>query len=228
MVSQHKVDGLLCIVGDLAQAKARWISRDSIAWNLDNVSGYTPYLYYSPTGLTMNNGQITGGTEIPLIFSGTIGSGTANDQKLAYLSYLSGWDRLDTGNLSRADLETYLTGALAIGIKNSAGDLVDATSIQLAGVLDDLYTYPGDDLGLTFNGTVPTLTLWAPTAQSVNVHVYQNSIGSTEVPGSPVAMTKLMNGSEWTGVWTVTGTTDWYEKIRPVQFNVPLPLDGGI
>ena len=46
-----------------------------------------------------------------------------------------------------------------------------ATGLQIPGVLDDLYAYDGD-LGVTWDGDVPTMRLWAPTADSVNLHVF--------------------------------------------------------
>ncbi len=75
--------------------------------------------------------------------------------------------KLDAADL--AMVPEILKGQIAVSVADSAGDPVDATGIQIPGVLDDLYAYDGD-LGPIFNGGAPTLKLWAPTAQNVTLH----------------------------------------------------------
>ena len=64
-----------------------------------------------------------------------------------------------------AEVPAALKGQLAVQAKAGDGTLIDATSLQIQGVLDDLYTYQGP-LGATFAGGTPTLRVWAPTAVS--------------------------------------------------------------
>ncbi len=45
--------------------------------------------------------------------------------------------------------------------------MLAATGVQTAGVLDDLYDARTAHLGPVFRDGVPTLSVWAPTAQSV-------------------------------------------------------------
>ena len=208
----NKTDALINAgaVGDLRAAKARWISRDSLVWDVPKTEGLTPYLYVDPDGaLTLENGVISmssNGKEIPLTFNGAVGENdTANDQKLAYLPYLKGRARIAT---TEVDAAAALTGAIAVALKTQEGKLADATSIQTAGILDDLYAYSGE-LGVAFADGAPTLSVWAPTAQSVKAHVYADSTSDKELDGSPFEMTKLMDGDKWTGVWQAVGTADW-------------------
>ncbi len=196
--------------GNLRMAKTRWISRDSLVWELPNTEGVTPYLYVDPDGaLTLKNGVITmgaNGKEFPLTFDGVVGENdSANDRKLAYLPYLKGRARIATTDV---DAAAALTGAMAVALKTQDGKLADATSIQTAGILDDLYAYQGD-LGVVFADGTPTLKVWAPTAQAVKLHVYADSASDNELDGSPFEMAKLMDGDKWTGVWQAVGTPEW-------------------
>ncbi len=58
---------------------------------------------------------------------------------------------------------------LAMVARDEQGKVVDATGVQIPGVLDALYNYTGP-LGITFDGDIPTMRLWAPTARSVTLH----------------------------------------------------------
>ena len=208
-------------VGDLRLAKARWISRDSLVWELPKTEGLTPYLYVDPDGaLTLENGVITmslNGKEIPLAFNGAVGENdTANDQKLAYLPYLKGRARIATSDV---DAAAALTGAMAVALKTQDGKLADATSIQTAGILDDLYAYQGD-LGVVFADGTPMLKIWAPTAQALKLHVYADSTSDSELDGSPFDMTKLMDGDRWTGVWQAVGAPEWKNAFYRYEVKV--------
>jgi hypothetical protein len=54
---------------------------------------------------------------------------------------------------------------------------------EIPGVLDDLYFYEGP-LGATFVGQVPTITVWAPTAQSVNLVRFDATLLGSDTAGS--------------------------------------------
>lgn len=215
-------------------AKARMISRNSIAWKLGDMTGNTAKLYYHPTGgIAITNDVIVpeGGTSFPLRFEGTIGeTKTPNDNKLAYIAYLHNWARLALPNFAEStiDLPTLLQGQLVVGIKNAQGQLIEATAVQTAGVLDDLYAYSGR-LGTVFYKTEVTLRLWAPTAKSVLLHLYQNSNASSEVIKSPFAMNRLMEGDQWTGVWEYTASqSELNEAYYLYELSVYVPSMGMI
>ncbi|MFP5287916.1 MAG: pullulanase-type alpha-1,6-glucosidase, partial [Thermoanaerobaculia bacterium] len=92
---------------------------------------------------------------------------------------------------------------LAVSARAGDGTLVDATGLQIQGVLDDLYTYDGP-LGITFEPGAQTLRVWAPTARSVKAVVFPD----VEQP---------MTFDPATGVWSATGS--WYgrEYLYEVQ-----------
>ena len=65
------------------------------------------------------------------------------------------------------------------------------------------YTYEGSDLGATWSAESTTFRVWAPTADSVWVNLYQSGTASTEDLLEQVEMTPDVNGT-----WVVTVTGD--------------------
>ena len=61
------------------------------------------------------------------------------------------------------------------------------------------YTYTGDDLGLTYTESASTFKVWAPTADSVKVNLYESGTAGTNDSLGVYDMTK---GAK--GVWSVT------------------------
>ena len=76
-----------------------------------------------------------------------------------------------------------------------------ATGVQIPGVLDDVYANDAA-LGPTFSVGLPTLRVWAPTAHSVKLRLYDSPTGDAY---STVPMTR----NDATGVWSATGPRDW-------------------
>ncbi len=192
---------------DLTSARARWISHDSIIWNVQIPSGAMPILYYHPNrAISINNGNIVlaeGGREIPLEVKGVVGENDSQaDQKLVYLNAFNGRTRICTSEVS--DIRSLLQGALLIAIKNAENVIIDATTIQMAGVLDDLFAYDGI-LGVSFCNNRPMLSVWAPTATAVSVLLYNDGINENQIQGSPIQLLQVMSAiNEWTGVWQIT------------------------
>ena len=169
------------------KAQAFWVTRDTIAWNPANPedtgadqADRTVTLHYGP------------GIDIPLTWD-PAGLPAAVLEKLPHLSGYQAFkipaDRLD-------EAPEALRGQLAVSAKTGDGTLVDATSLQIQGVLDDLYTYEGP-LGATFQAGMTTLRVWAPTAKSVKLVVFPD----VEQP---------MTFDPATGVWSATGS--WYGR----------------
>src|SRR5437763_612216 len=89
--------------------------------------------------------------------------------------------------------------------------LVDATGLQIPGVLDSLCTYSGK-LGAVVSASDPgdpaggmQFRLWAPTAKSVNLYVYDS-------PTSPPSKFVPMSWNSDTCVWTADGNSSWANR----------------
>ena len=193
--------------GNLNKAQAQWITRDTIAWKIAPVAGGTVALHYSATGsLALGKDGVSGGNDIPLTYdpAGLPASVLTN------YPHLSGYSAFRLR--ASADVAEVLKSQLAVSAKDAAGELLDATALQIPGALDDLYTYDGP-LGATFSGGAPTLRLWAPTARFVKLHLFSDS--SATATDTVVPMTR---GTQ--GVWTVAGNASWYGKYYLYEVEV--------
>ncbi|MGZ3772537.1 MAG: alpha-1,6-glucosidase domain-containing protein [Pseudobdellovibrionaceae bacterium] len=85
---------------------------------------------------------------------------------------------LSTAQLSKADIDRLIQKPLKVVISNNNHTLLDSTSVQLAGVLDQLYYYDQNDLGGLCDDNQCSLKIWAPTAQNVRVHLFRQSSDS--------------------------------------------------
>ena len=99
-----------------------------------------------------------------------------------------------------AHVPELLKGQLFLA-KVKDGILVDATGLQIAGVLDDLFYFDGE-LGAQRCGDGVRFRLWAPTARSVRLFVYDD-------PDSSIGEIHTMPEGA-AGVWEIlVGDADW-------------------
>ncbi|MCB1054338.1 MAG: pullulanase-type alpha-1,6-glucosidase, partial [Acidobacteria bacterium] len=200
--------------GNLNTAKAHWLSEDLIAWPPGAVPASTTFALHWATagGLGLDPDTVTGADgSVPL----TLDPAGLPADILDKFPHLAGFTalRLAPGDLSL--IPTMLRGQLAVSA-TADGQLVDATSVQIPGVLDDLYFYPGD-LGPQVSASGITLKLWAPTAQAVTLHVYDTS--DAAAPSASVPMTE----DPLTGVWSASGNHGWYGKYYLYEVQVYAP-----
>lgn len=76
----------------------------------------------------------------------------------------------------------------------------EETAVQVGGVLDEIYGKHAKDqpVGIEWDDGVPTLRLWAPTAENVSL-----SIGAETVPAT---------WDDLTGIWAVEGAPSWKDQ----------------
>jgi pullulanase-type alpha-1,6-glucosidase len=195
--------------GNLGRAQAHWVTRDTVAWKV--APGGTVTLHYSPAGsLALGNDGVSGGTDLPLTYD----PAGLPASVLAAFPQLAGFAAF---RLSAApdEVAQALKSQLAVSAKDGSGALLDATSLQIPGALDDLYTYDGP-LGPTFAHGVPTLRLWAPTARSVQLHLFGDSGAAATEAVLPMTQTAP-------GVWAITGSAAWTGKYYLYEVEVFAP-----
>lgn len=103
-----------------------------------------------------------------------------------------------------ARLPKLLTGQLLLVREDDAGRVLDTTSVQLPGVLDDLYAPAEklDDFGVTVAPSRTAFRLWAPTAQDVSVCLYDK--------GDSKASARIaMRRDAATGAWSAALPRDY-------------------
>ncbi|NOK35564.1 pullulanase-type alpha-1,6-glucosidase [Corallococcus exercitus] len=205
--------------GNLLLARARWISRDTLVWSpeVPAPAGTVFKLHTAPTGgMTLNSTGVQGGTSVTLTVDP---AGLTAAQALRFPN-LMGRTVLKLAQADVANAATWLKGQVAVSATNAEGVMLDATSAQLAGVLDDLDTYDGP-LGATFADGIPTLRLWAPTAKSVNVLLFAD--GS---PTSTFTRVPMTAGAQ--GVWSATGDATWKNRYFLYEVEVYARKEGKV
>jgi len=163
--------------------------------------------------------------------------GTLTTEELARYPQLANYAVLEIPiSEQRSAIEQFLKGQVALSAVDSTGTLQYATGIQIAGVLDDLYYYPGK-LGVIFRSrrdegerhddgdddrdSAPVrIKLWAPTAQSVSLQIFDQAADST--PSAVIPM------HEKNGVWTAKGDEGWDGKYYLYSVSVYVPSDGAV
>lgn len=192
------------------QRQALWINQNNIAWNQS--AGVTYELHYAPSG----------DVRVPV----RSGEGITLREKGQFLwdeypkfPNIGGYDRWQIPSAAKPLIPAILKSETAIAAYDENGKLIDATGLQLQGVLDDLYSYSGD-LGVIYNRGTPTLKLWAPTAKSVTLHRYEDPNPNT------TAYTHEMQFDPETGVWTVIGDRSWDRQYYLYEVEVYVPFTG--
>ncbi len=205
--------------GDLRKARAHWLARDTVAWN---PAGFTPgsmvELHYDPAaGLALEPDGVSGGTAIPLVRDP---AGLSAELR-ARFPQLSGYAAFKLPANRLGEVPEALKSQFAVSAKASDGTLLDATSLQIPGALDELYTYHGP-LGVTFTQGRPTLRVWAPTARSVKVHLF-----ATSEAASPDAVLGLAPDPA-TGVWRIDGAPSWKGRFYVYEVEVFVRATGDV
>ena len=192
--------------GDLSKAKAYWVARDTIVWDIERAVASYKLVYSADADLALVEGEISGGEELRLRYN----SDGLSEDVLAKFPHLAG---MSVFTLDEEDLDKVpdiLKGQYAV-VMAKGSSVMDATALQIPGVVDDLYTYDGD-LGVIFDGDVPTLKVWAPTARSVKLHLFDSPRAEATVYD--------MEADADSGVWSITGEPDWNYKFYLYEVEV--------
>lgn len=204
--------------GDITQQRAYWVKADTIAWSAAADSSNTYRLYYAPGGgLLAGSLGITGGDFIPLTVDP---NGLPADvrEKFPHLANLPAL-KIDSADLPL--VPEILKGQIAVSALSPDGQSLDATGLQIPGVLDDLYTYDGE-LGVSWEGDTPVIRVWAPTAKNVRFHLFADS--------NPATTSSVIDMSldPETGVWSITGEPGWKGQYYLFEVSVYVHSTGRV
>ncbi|HEX4953267.1 MAG TPA: pullulanase-type alpha-1,6-glucosidase [Thermoanaerobaculia bacterium] len=204
--------------GNLNRAQAYWVLEDTIAWNVPVVAGNSYRLHWDQEGdLSLDETGVVGGQSIALTHDpGGLPQAVAD--KFPHLANLPAF-KIGAADLSL--VPAILKSRFAVSAATAGGDPVDATSLQIPGVLDDLYAYTGP-LGVTWSDHLPTLRLWAPTARAVALLLYADAEPATAPTSIPMSL------DAGTGVWSVTGTPSWKGQYYLYEVEVWAPSTAAV
>ena len=209
---------------------AHWIDSGTIVWDreLANVR-----LYAAADGMLdvaaeeqddgSVRGVVTGGA-----MAAALSSIELADEQAARMPHLAGYSAYAL-DLSAERVKELLTQQLWIVGEDSDGNQV-GTQLQLAGVLDDLYTAGAEDadeatLGPMYAGGTITASVWAPTAQDVKLRLYD-----TRADGALVFNADLdMNRDADTGIWSLSGSVgEWDRRYYRFVVTAYHPSEGAV
>ena len=208
--------------GVFQQQQVYWLDRHRLAIQPQYFhSGWTYYLSASLSGgLQLGDSGVTGGTSVPL----TQGGALTADELMRYPQLASYAVLQVAAGMQVSTIRQFLKGQVAVSGVDSTNALKYATGIQIGGVLDDLYYYPGK-LGVIFSdsgddGAPVQIKLWAPTAQGVSLEIFNHADDT-----SPMAIFPMKEGN---GVWTANGTRNWEGKYYLYSVSVYVPADHAV
>ncbi|SET63258.1 alpha-1,6-glucosidase domain-containing protein [Thalassotalea agarivorans] len=177
-------------------AAAHWIDANTFVWFIDNPLADTVTdvaLHHSMTaGIEADENDVFNGSKIALV------PAELTDEQKAAAPKVSDWPAYQL-DVSAEQAKSLLKSQLVVVGANADGETIAASAVQADLVLDALYTAGEADadeatLGVSYNNNMIDVALWAPTAQSVTLKVFDAS--KAEVASH--AMTE----SSDTGIWS--------------------------
>lgn len=203
-----------------SDAKAYWLTKDLIKWPRVGTDGVHKLYYASAGGIAAPlDGAVSGadGSITLSAFGGSVPTDAAERFK-----YVSAGVVLQVGGGDLAALPD-LHKKQVVLVQEIGGTVQNVTTLQIAGALDDLYSgaATANDLGLTWSAGVPTFKLWAPTANTVKLNVYDT--------GSSVTSTTVdMTLDAATGIWSYTGDAGMKNKYYTYTLNLYVKSTGAV
>lgn len=189
--------------GDLSKANAYWLSAGALAWPGVPSDGSYKLYYAANGGMSSNASGVTGADGSFDLAVAALPA--AVSQKFAWITGATGLALSDADAAKAAQLAS---NQFAIAQFDASGNLVQVTSLQTAGMLDDVFAPKAVNtvMGVSFTlRNVPTFRVWAPTAKSVTLDTYPD--GTSAATGH-VAMTRDAGGT-----WSYTAPdAGWMNK----------------
>jgi len=186
--------------GDMSttNAKAFWIDRNTLLWpRVDSTGSFR--LHYSGNGGITVSAAVAGATASFPLTVATLAdvSATLREQ----FKYLPGYVVLKLQGVDDNNLKRLLRTQTVLVHTDSTGAINDASTAQVASVIDTLYAQASatEALGLVVSNGSPQFRLWAPTATAVGLCVYDNGSSSAASTVYPLTL------NDNTGVWTYQG-----------------------
>lgn len=181
-------------------ARAHWLYKGVLAWD-------------APAGTTVE--LLTPQGAVTLLLSASLEPVVAAEYP--HLAGVAAWSLSEP---DRAQIHGWLKGPLALRALDENGAEVARTGIQIGEVLDALYAND-EPLGARVREDKVALSLWAPTARRVSVHLFDPE---PYVPSQVFPMRE----DEATGVWHLDGPRDWDRRHYVYEVEVYVPQTGRV
>ena len=192
----------------LSNAKAVWITPDTLVWPTSTGSTYK--LYVSAAGGITSDATTVSGADASYDLTPTTSLSSALQTQFPQYKSCAGLT-LPAG----VAVNTVLKGELVVVAYDATGKILQGTSVQTAPVIDAQYGAAAKvkTLGVTFAAGIPTIAVWAPTASVVSLNLYADGTASAAATVVP------MSRDDASGVWSVTAPdSTWTNQYY--DFNV--------
>ncbi|SHG90857.1 pullulanase-type alpha-1,6-glucosidase [Ferrimonas marina] len=200
-------------------AAAHWLDADTLVWNLDPTAVSMFKLHHAkmadlevlPEPDRIVNGEVVALTPSEL-----------TDEQKARAPHLAEWPAYSTG-LSAEQAKEVARGQLVMAAYNAEEVPVAATNVQIAKALDALYTFGEMDadeaqLGVMYDGDSVSVSVWAPTAQSLMLNLYDAD--------KNLSSSQAMTLDEMTGIWSYQGDASLDRQFYRFEVKVFHPVTG--
>lgn len=201
-------------LGDIGRARAHWVSEDRLLWKESGREGETYRLHWSEEeDLVLTPAGVQGGSSIPLE-PDPAGVAESTRERFPHLGR-SGALRISPADLGK--VPEILKGRIALSAVGADGALRDATGVQIPGVLDDLF-YTDEPLGVVWEEGTPSFRLWAPTARTVRLHLFESARDDDAY--------RVVEMAGAAGVWSTPGEAGWSGRYYLYEVDVFAPSTG--
>lgn len=210
-VSDTFANRLITLGVSVSGASAHWVDTGYVLWNTPAATA-TIKVHSSPTGDLEFDPEtgVTGGSAI----SGA--AAALPDVLYDALPHINGLTAYAL-DVDAAVAKSALRGELMAVAYDADGLPLGATRVQIPGVLDALYTAGDNDadeatLGVQYDESGIQASVWAPTATSVNLVVYNTDKSQ--------ASKQAMAFDDATGIWSLRGGSDLDRKFYRFEVTV--------
>ena len=194
---------LLSLGVSVQGAAAHWIDQHTLIWNADVWAANRVRLFHhAEGGIEVMDEDLTG-QSIELV------PVDLTEAQRALVPHLADQPAFML-DIDRAQAQQLVREQLALAAYNSDGELLTATWVQAAKVLDDLYAYGehsalAAQLGIHYEAGSIHTAVWAPTAHEVRLQVYNAAKNLQD--------SVLMDYHSDTGVWSYSADRDELDRL---------------
>jgi pullulanase len=202
----------------ITDARAIWLSSSIIQWPKVNAEASDRFaLYFSRSGaLNAEKGKPIEGFDvrIPLVER----NGLLPPQLTERFKYLEAGEVFNLTVNEQYKIDELLHGQLIIAREDASGRMLDVTTLQTPGAIDERYASAErfNDYGATLRGRAIDFRIWAPTARNVHVCVYDGARANAK---RVFAMRRDNASGAWTQRIQATRGDTYYTYLVDVWVN---------
>ncbi|WP_020408035.1 pullulanase-type alpha-1,6-glucosidase [Hahella ganghwensis] len=208
-----------CVVPDnrvvsIEGFRGHWLNADQLVWQYtDNRASSFKLLASSSASMVVEDNVLTGAD---LVFELVPGE-ALSEVSQAKFRHLADWPVLSVTAMD-SEIRSALQGQLILASYDADGHLLEATYVQTPGVIDELFAYEGE-LGTVVEDGQFSVRLWAPTAQSVKLKLYN---ADKDLIGT------IASSAQSNGVYIFSGDSSWQDQYYRFEVQVYHPLSDQI